>query len=149
MTLKPNGSPHGPTRYVKVRDASKALEAAQEQSAKHYRAVLRWMTYCKVKHDALALAARGARALHKGDFEDDMTEEEMAQIEAALSQNLEVEGEEQWLARTIMLTEALDQYLKLMETEDPDSDVMVQAFLRVKERHFVFMPAELAEKVNG
>jgi hypothetical protein len=148
VTLKPNGSPHGPMRYVRVRDASKALEAAQAQSAKHYRAVLRWMTYCKVKHDALALVYAYLRndEMDRGAW---LSEDQRAQVEAALNQHLEVEGEEQWLARTIMLTEALDQYLKLMEQEDADPDELQRLFLLVKERHFVFMPAELAEKADG
>lgn len=127
------------------RALAKALETTQEQSAENYRSALRWMAQCKVKHDALVLAARGAKALHGGDFEHDMTEAEMTQIKAALSAKLEVEGEEQWLARTIMLTEALAQYLRVMESEVPDPEELQRAFLRVKERHFVFMPAELAK----
>lgn len=121
------------------RALAKALESTQEQSAENYRGMLRWMAQCKVKHDALALAWS-----HRldDDYPDDA---QTKQIEAALSAKLEVEGEEQWLARTIMLTEALAQYLRVMESEEPDPEELQRAFLRVKERHFVFMPAELAK----
>lgn len=149
--LRVNRNNPGRDARVKVRSMQQLIDAlatTQEQSAKHYRAVLRWMAYAKVKHDALALAWKAIN--YSWDVYEAcdvaFSAAEHRQIEAALNQHLEVEGEEQWFARTIMLTEALDQYLKVMEQDAPDPEQMQQAFLRLKERHFVFMPAELANK---
>lgn len=137
--MKING--HDIKKVVQVSEArrlAKALETTQAQSEKHYRGMLRWMAYTKVKHDALSLLERCARENR------DPGPDGWKQIDAALNQNLEVEGEEQWLARTIMLTEAVDQYLKIMGQDDPDQEAMQKAFLQMSERSFVFMPAELA-----
>lgn len=119
----------------------RSLEAMQAQVQQYYKTTLHWMASTKIKHDALELAC----ALREEGRQP--TGAELAQIKAARNLKLRVEGEEQWLARTIMLTEVLETYLRLKETDGVDPDELQRAYNAVKDRHFVFMPAQADEVV--